>query len=75
MGCPARRFRGLERSTGRACSGRSRRSTCLYVGGGRGQGHIDRGGFVVWSGDRTVCSVVSRWGRSGLRVLAAHDQA
>jgi hypothetical protein len=32
-GWPARRLRGLERSTVRACSGRSRGSTCLYVGG------------------------------------------
>jgi hypothetical protein len=32
-GWPARRLRGLERSTVRACSGRSRNSTCLYVGG------------------------------------------
>jgi hypothetical protein len=40
----------------------------------RGRGHIDRGGFVVWCGGRMVCSVVSRWARSGLCVSAAHDQ-
>jgi hypothetical protein len=33
-GCPTSWFLGLERSTCRACSGRSRRSTCLCVGGG-----------------------------------------
>jgi hypothetical protein len=32
-GGPARRFRGVERFTVHACSGRSRRSTSLYVGG------------------------------------------
>jgi hypothetical protein len=39
----------------------------------RGRGHNDRGGFVVWCGDRMVCSMASSRSRSGFRVLAAHN--
>jgi hypothetical protein len=35
------------------------------------RGHVDRVGVIVCLGD----SMVSCWSSSGLRVLAAHDQA